>query len=63
MAWLLGRYVLNGNPLAWPLMVFLALALQTAAVLLGNQRFDLLANGIALLAFSLITILWTVRHA
>lgn len=63
LVWLLGRYVLNGNPLAWPLAIFLALILQIAAELLRNQRADLIANGIALLALSVITMIWMVRRA
>jgi membrane protease YdiL (CAAX protease family) len=56
--WIVGRFILNGNPLAWPLAVFLAIALQTAATLMQNHRPDLLANGVALIGFAVIAILW-----
>ena len=64
LAWVVARYVLNGNPLAWPLTAFLSSVLQTAAVLLQNQRPDLIANGFALIAFAIGAVLWaaTPRH-
>ncbi len=64
LAWVVARYVLNGNPLAWPLTVFLSSVLQTAAVLLQNQRPDLIGNGIALIAFAIGAIVWIAipRH-
>ena len=58
LAWVVARYVLNGNPLAWPLAVFTGSLLQTAAVLLQNHRPDLLANGVALIVFALGAIVW-----
>ncbi|MFL6245982.1 MAG: CPBP family intramembrane glutamic endopeptidase [Thermoanaerobaculia bacterium] len=64
LAWVVARYVLNGNPLAWPLTVFLSSLLQTAAVLLQNHRPDLIGNGIALIVFAIAAVLWiaTPRH-
>jgi membrane protease YdiL (CAAX protease family) len=58
LAWAIARYVLDGNPLAWPLTAFLAAVLQTAAVLLQNQRPDLIGNGIAMLVFALAAVSW-----
>ena len=58
VAWLVARYVLDGNPLAWPLAVFLLGALQSASFFLQNQRPDLIANGVALLAFCLVAVVW-----
>jgi hypothetical protein len=52
IVWLLARYVLGANPLAWPLFVFLALTLQTAAILAQHSRPDLLANALALAVFA-----------
>jgi len=58
VAWLVARYVLDANPLAWPLAVFLASTLQTAALLLQNHRPDLIANGLAMIAFALLALAW-----
>jgi membrane protease YdiL (CAAX protease family) len=58
LAWVVARYVLDGNPLAWPLTVFLSSVLQTASVLLQNHRPDLIANGIAMLVFAVAATLW-----
>ncbi len=59
LVWLLARYVLGANPLAWPLTIFAAAALQGAGVLLQNQRTDLIANGVALIALVLLALLWS----
>lgn len=56
LAYILVRWVLGANPLAWPLTVFLAITLSGAVMLLGNARPDLIANGWALLAVSLVTL-------
>ncbi|HYC87615.1 MAG TPA: CPBP family intramembrane glutamic endopeptidase [Thermoanaerobaculia bacterium] len=61
LAWIIARYVLNGNPLAWPLFVFIGSALQTASTLLQNQRPDLTANAIALFVFALLAAAWAWR--
>ncbi len=58
VVWILARFVLNGNPLAWPLAVFLGSTTQTAAMLLRNHRPDLLANGIALIAIAVIVVVY-----
>ena len=59
LVWIVARYVLNANPLAWPLTIVVATLLQSAGVLLQNHRADLLANGIALVAFALFAIVWS----
>jgi hypothetical protein len=61
LAWVIARYVLGGNPLAWPLFVFLGLVLQTASVLMRNHRPDLVANGVAAIVFALMVALWAWR--
>ncbi|HEX8171628.1 MAG TPA: CPBP family intramembrane glutamic endopeptidase [Thermoanaerobaculia bacterium] len=53
LAWLLARHVLGANPLAWPLVTFLAVIGDGASTLLQNHRADLLANGIGLTAIAL----------
>jgi membrane protease YdiL (CAAX protease family) len=58
LAWVLARYVLRANPLAWPLFVFLLGTLQTSAVLLRNHRPDLRANAIALIVFAVVAVIW-----
>lgn len=61
VCWTIGRYVLGANPLAWPLAIFTAATLQTAAVLLQNHRPDLTANAIALLVFTVAALAWAWR--
>ena len=48
-AWLIARYILGENPIAWPLAIFIAYAGQSALDMLGNDRADLQANGIVLI--------------
>ena len=61
LTWVIARYVLNGNPLAWPLFIFTGFTLQTASVLLENHRPDLTANGIALILFAVMALAWAWR--
>ncbi|HEX6159008.1 MAG TPA: CPBP family intramembrane glutamic endopeptidase, partial [Thermoanaerobaculia bacterium] len=56
LAFVLARYVLGSNPLAWALTVFLAVTLGGAALLLGNGRTDLIVNGWALVTVSLVAL-------
>lgn len=56
LAFVLARYVLGRNPLAWGLTVFLAVLLETAAMLLANQRIDLIVNGWALVTVSVVAL-------
>lgn len=58
LAWVIARYVLNGNPLAWPLFIFIGSVLQTASTLLQNHRPDLIANAIAMFVFALMAAAW-----
>jgi len=59
LAWVVARHVLDANPLAWPLAAFVASVLQAAATLLHNHRPDLVANGVALIVFAAVALLWT----
>jgi hypothetical protein len=61
--WLIARFVLDANPLAWPLAMFLTAILQTAAMLMHNHRPDLFANGVALLVFAAIALAFVARRA
>ena len=63
LVWLIARCVLDGNPLAWPLAVFLAITLQAAATLITSHRTELLIHAAALLAFALLALLWAARRA
>ncbi|HEY0142745.1 MAG TPA: CPBP family intramembrane glutamic endopeptidase [Thermoanaerobaculia bacterium] len=56
VAFVLARYVLGRNPLAWGLTLFLVIVLESAATLLANQRIDLIVNGWALVAVSMVTL-------
>jgi len=61
LVWVIGRYVLDGNPLAWPLFVFVGFVLQTASVLLQSTRPDLTANAVALIVFAVLALAWAWR--
>lgn len=58
LMWLVAKYVLGENPLAWPLTFFLFSITQAAPVLLRNQRPDLTGNAIALLVFAFAILAW-----
>jgi hypothetical protein len=58
LVWVLARYVLGSNPLAWPLFVFIGSTLQTALMLAQNSRPDLLANALVLAVFAAAAIIW-----
>jgi membrane protease YdiL (CAAX protease family) len=58
LVWIVGRYILNGNPLAWPLAVFLGVVLQSASTLVTQHRPDLLAHGIALALIASAALVW-----
>jgi membrane protease YdiL (CAAX protease family) len=61
LVWVVARYVLDGNPLAWPLAAFLGSLLQATAMMLEHQRTDLQGNAIALFVIALAAIAWMVR--
>jgi len=58
VVWLVARYVLGANPLAWPLAIFLGATLNSAAVMLANHRTDLVINGVAMVVIGAITLAW-----
>ena len=58
LAWLLVRYVLRSNLLAYPLAVALATLLSSAATLLQNHRVDLIANGVIVLIVAIALAIW-----
>jgi hypothetical protein len=61
IVWVLAKYVLDANPLAWPLFVFFGTTLQTAASLAHNSRPDLLANALVLVLFAAGAAVWAWR--
>lgn len=61
LVWVVARYVLGANPLAWPLFVFIGSTLQTASLLARNSRPDLLANALGLTIFAAAAAVWAWR--
>lgn len=60
LAWLLVRFILRRNFLAYPITVALGLLIQSAATLLQNGRGDLVANGIVDAIAALFLVIWIV---
>ncbi len=60
VAWLLVRFVLRENFLAYPAAVALGLLLENAATLLQNHRADLITNGVIEAVAALILAAWLV---
>ena len=61
LVWGIARWVLDGNPLAWPLFVFLGFVLLTASELVQHHRPDLTANAVALFVFAFFAAAWAWR--
>ncbi|HEY2324527.1 MAG TPA: hypothetical protein VGJ82_16830, partial [Thermoanaerobaculia bacterium] len=68
LAWLIGRYVLDGNVLAWPFVVFMAIMLNGIDSM-GQHRLDLHLNLAAVALLLIAAIVWMTlprrgeRHA
>ncbi len=60
LVWIVVRYVLRDNLLAYPLVIALMMLLQEAAVMLGNDRLDLKTNAIATLSAAIALLIWVV---
>jgi membrane protease YdiL (CAAX protease family) len=58
LAWIVVRYVLGANLLAYPLTIAVALLLGNGADLLQNHRGDLMVNGIAEIVVALAILIW-----
>jgi hypothetical protein len=58
VVWLIARFVLGTNLLAWPAAALVASLLQSAGALLQNHRQDLLLHGIVLLSIAAAVITW-----
>jgi membrane protease YdiL (CAAX protease family) len=58
LAWIVIRYVLGANLLAYPLTIAVALLLGNGADLLQNHRADLTVNGIAEIVVGIALLIW-----
>ena len=57
VAWLIARYVLDGNVLAWPFVVFLAVMLNGIDSM-AQHRLDLHVNAAAVAVLLVAAIVW-----
>jgi hypothetical protein len=60
LVWVIVRYVLRDNLLAYPLTIGIFVLLQNASAMLQNHRPDLLANGMVTLGAILVLLLWAI---
>jgi membrane protease YdiL (CAAX protease family) len=58
VAWIIGRYILGDNALAWPVAAFVGSIANAAAVLLRNSRNDLLVHGVVLVLIAVAAMAW-----
>ncbi|MGZ8868348.1 MAG: hypothetical protein ACXW2P_08390, partial [Thermoanaerobaculia bacterium] len=58
VVWVIARFVLGSNFLAWPAAALVGSLLQSAGALLQNHRQDLLVHGMILLALGAAVIMW-----
>ena len=59
VAWVIARFVLDGNPLAWPLAAFTISLLESAASMAQNHRADLQVQAWIVFAIAMATLIWT----
>jgi membrane protease YdiL (CAAX protease family) len=59
VAWVIARFVLDGNPLAWPLTAFTISLLESAAAMAQNHRADLEMQAWIVFAIAIATLIWT----
>jgi hypothetical protein len=57
-AWFVARYILNGNPLAWPLTAFVASLLQSGLLLAQNARGDLRFHAAVVCITAVAALIW-----
>jgi hypothetical protein len=57
-AWLVARYILDGNPLAWPLTAFVASLLQSGRLLAQNARGDLRLHAVVAIIAACAALVW-----
>ena len=58
VVWLIARYVLRDNPLAWPAAALVASLLQSAGALFQNNRSDLVIHGTILALIAAGVLAW-----
>ncbi|MGZ8798152.1 MAG: hypothetical protein ACXW2F_12470, partial [Thermoanaerobaculia bacterium] len=58
LVWTIARYVLDGNPLAWPIAAFTTSLIESGSSMLQNHRADLQLQGGMVLAVALATLIW-----
>ena len=56
LGYVIVRWILRDNVLAYPIAIFIAMTLQNASSMMRNHRFDLQANGVAELVAIVIVI-------
>ncbi|HEX7418996.1 MAG TPA: CPBP family intramembrane glutamic endopeptidase, partial [Thermoanaerobaculia bacterium] len=60
LVWIIARYILNGNPLAWPLAAFTTSLIESGASMIQNHRTDLQIQGSIAFAITIATLIWAV---
>jgi hypothetical protein len=60
LVWIIGRHVLDGNFLAWPLAAFTTSLLESGASMIQNHRGDLQLQGSMAFAIAIATLIWAV---
>ncbi|HSP34568.1 MAG TPA: CPBP family glutamic-type intramembrane protease [Thermoanaerobaculia bacterium] len=58
LAWVIARYILGRNPLAWPLAAFTIALLETGASMMQNHRADLEVQAAILFVVALAVMAW-----
>ncbi len=58
LAWVIARYILNGNLLVWPLAAFTATLFESAASLAQNDRADLRVHAAVLFLIAVAALVW-----
>jgi membrane protease YdiL (CAAX protease family) len=58
MAWVIARWILDGNPAAWPLAAFVVSLVESAAAMGQNHRPDLQAQAWIVFAVAAATLIW-----
>ncbi len=58
LVWVIGRHVLDGNPLAWPLAAFTTSLIESGVSMIVNHRLDLQVQGSLALVIAIVTLIW-----
>ena len=58
VVWIIARYVLNGNPMAWPLAALTTSLLESGASMIQNHRADLRLQGSIAFVIAIVTLIW-----